>query len=135
MQNETIALIQHYYECFNKQDISTFITLLDTNVVHDINQGETEVGINAFSTFMDRMNTAYTEKVTELVVMASEDGKHAAAEFFIEGIYKTTDKGLPLASNQHYRLRCGAFFEINQNKITRVTNYYNLQTWLKQVKE
>ena len=30
-------------------------------------------------------------------------------------------------------LRAGAFFDIRDGKIVRVTNYYNLEHWLKQV--
>lgn len=51
-----------------------------------------------------------------------------AAEFTIEGVYLVTDKGLPEASGQQYSLPCGAYFSINKDgKISRVTNYYNLQ--------
>ena len=135
MRTQTTALIKKYYDYFNKRDVAAFLELLDENIVHDINQGETEVGKKAFSNFMDKMNTSYEETVKELVIMATDDGTRAAAEFFIKGIYKATDSGLPSAANQSYLLRCGAFFEIKNNKITRVTNYYNMQNWLKQVKE
>jgi hypothetical protein len=40
---------------------------------------------------------------------------------------------LPEAKQQHYRLPVGAFFSIKNNKISRVTNYYNLQDWISQV--
>ncbi|MGD9593121.1 MAG: nuclear transport factor 2 family protein [Candidatus Berkiella sp.] len=130
---DALKLIQQYYDYFNNQDITSFLGLLDKNVVHEINQGDCEVGIEAFSLFMDKMNTAYQEKVKELSVLSNNDGSRASAEFFIEGIYLNTDQALPQAKNQKYRLRCGAFFEIKNNKITRVTNYYNMNDWLKQV--
>ncbi|MCS5707928.1 nuclear transport factor 2 family protein [Candidatus Berkiella cookevillensis] len=135
MRMQAISLVNKYYDYFNKRDLTAFLELLDENIVHDINQSETEVGVNAFSDFIDRMNKSYEETVKELIVMATEDGTRAAAEFFIDGIYKATDRGLPLAVNQSYLLRCGAFFEIKSNKIIRVTNYYNMQNWLKQIKE
>ncbi len=65
--------------------------------------------------------------------MINEDGSRASAEFIVEGTYLATDKELPEAKHQHYQLPCGAFFEIRNHKIMRVTNYYNLQDWLKQV--
>ncbi len=135
MQADAIKLITQYYDNFNKEDIVSFLGLLDEQVVHEINQGEAEIGVKAFAEFMERMNKAYSEKVKNLIVMANQEGTRASAEFVIEGTYKATDKDLPTAHNQRYELRCGAFFEINQNKITRVTNYYNMQDWLKQVKE
>lgn len=101
--------------------------------MHDINQGGQEVGKKAFAHFMERMNRHYKERAAELVIVADEKGTRAAAEFFIEGTYLTTDLGLPEAKGQKYRLRCGAFFELKGNKICRVTNYYNLQDWLSQV--
>lgn len=102
--------------------------------MHDINQGGQEKGKKLFRSFMQRMDRHYEEHVVELVVFANEQGTRAAAEFFIEGSYLSTDQGLPPAKGQRYRLRCGAFFEIHGSHITRVTNYYNLQDWLAQVK-
>ncbi|MBI2792479.1 MAG: nuclear transport factor 2 family protein [Gammaproteobacteria bacterium] len=131
----TESIILHYYDYFNKRDTESFLALLDNNVIHDINQGDREIGIDAFTAFMERMNNAYEEKIKDIIVMTNQDGSRAAAEFTVEGIYKSSDKGLPIAKNQHYELRCGAFFEIKQGKITRVTNYYNLQDWLKQVEK
>ena len=57
----------------------------------------------------------------------------AAAEYVVEGTYLVADEGLPAARGQTYALPGGAFFEIAGGQITRVTNYYNLQDWLKQV--
>ncbi|MGR9053240.1 MAG: isopropylmalate/homocitrate/citramalate synthase, partial [Gammaproteobacteria bacterium] len=37
------------------------------------------------------------------------------------------------AQGQTYRLPAGAFFEIRDHKVARITNYYNLQDWIKQV--
>lgn len=79
------------------------------------------------------MNASYREHVTDLVVFASPDGTRAAAEFVVEGTYLQTDAGLPPANGQTYRLPAGAFFEVADGKVARVTNYYNLQAWLDQV--
>lgn len=131
--DSTLVLIQQYYDTFNQRDIPAFLALLTDDVIHDINQGEREIGIAAFTQFMERMDDAYQENIKDLVIMATPDGARASAEFTVVGTYKKTDKGLPTASNQLYELRCGAFFDIKNNKISRVTNYYNLQHWLKQV--
>jgi steroid delta-isomerase-like uncharacterized protein len=131
----TRDLIKKYYDAFNQQDMDTFLNCLDENVVHDINQGGSQIGKQAFSHFMAHMNHCYQEKVSDLEVMVNETGTHAAAEFIIEGTYLTTDKGLPEAKNQRYRLPVGAFFIIKNNKISRVTNYYNLQDWINQVNQ
>jgi len=134
MQNDTQKLIEAYYQAFNAGDMPKFLSLLDDQVVHDINQGGQERGKEVFEKFMQRMNRSYKEQVKSLVVMVSESGTRAAAEFIIEGEYLATDSGLPEAHGQKYSLPCGAFFEVKNGKITRITNYYNLQDWLKQVR-
>lgn len=126
-------VIQRYYDFFNHAKMDDFLALLSDDVIHDINQGDSEVGKEAFRHFMERMNRHYKEKAVELSILANESGTRASAEFYIEGTYLTTDKGLPPARGQKYRLRCGAFFELKGGKITRVTNYYNLADWLAQV--
>jgi steroid delta-isomerase-like uncharacterized protein len=47
--------------------------------------------------------------------------------------YLSTDEGLPPACNQKYTLAGGAFFKVRGGKVARVTNYYNLEAWLRQV--
>lgn len=126
-----MTIIEQYYAAFNRQDWEAMLSLLTADVIHDINQGEREVGIEAFRAFLARMDRCYAEQVTQLVVM--QNGERAAAEFVIEGVYKATDGDFLAANNQRYTLPVGAFFEIRDEKIARVTNYYNLQDWLAQV--
>lgn len=132
-RQQALALIQTYYDTFNSGDRDAFLALLAEDVAHDINQGGTEHGKAAFRAFIQRMDRCYHEQVRELVVFASEDGSRGAAEFFIEGEYLATDDGLPPATGQRYRLRVGAFFELSGGLVSRVTNHYNLEEWLRQV--
>ena len=129
----TTDLIDAYYAAFNAGDMDTFLGLLTEDVVHDINQGERQVGKAAFATFMAHMNRCYREHLSDLVVMAEPSGRRAAAEFVVHGEYLTTDEGLPAANGQTYQLPAGAFFEIRDGKVARVTNYYNLNDWIAQV--
>ena len=127
------SLIERYYAAFNSGDRDAMLAMLDGNVVHQINEGHAETGRDAFRAFLQRMDLCYEERVEELVVFGNETGNRAAAEFYIRGKYVTTDEGLPEATGQEYYLRVGAFFEIADGRITRVTNYYNLRTWLRLV--
>jgi steroid delta-isomerase-like uncharacterized protein len=126
-------LIESYYAAFNEQDIEHFLSLLSEDIVHDINQGRREIGKEAFGKFLEHMNQCYEEKIIDLVIMMSPDGKNAAAEFKVLGTYIKTDEGLPPASGQTYQLPAGAFFEIRDAKIARISNTYNLNDWLRQV--
>ena len=129
----TIELINHYYAAFNRQDWEGMLGLLSEDVVHDVNQGAREQGKVAFRAFLARMDRCYSEQVVQLVVMATADGRRAAAEFVIEGTYQATDGDFLPAAGQRYTLPVGAFFDVVDGQITRVTNYYNLQDWLQQV--
>lgn len=132
-RTDTEALIRDYYSAFNAGDMEGFLALLADDVVHDINQGGREKGKKAFAAFLDRMNRSYEEQIVELAVMVNEDGSRAASEFIVLGKYLKTDEGLPPAKGQTYRLPAGAFFEVKDGKVARISNTYNLQDWLKQV--
>lgn len=131
--SDTQELISLYYQTFNRGDRPAFLRLLHPTILHDINQGGSESGIEAFRLFLERMDRCYIEQVEDLAVMASSDGTRAAAEFYIRGTYTNTDEGLPSATGQTYHLRVGAFFEIQDGLVARITNYYNLTDWLRQI--
>lgn len=132
-RRQSEALIERYYGAFNAGDWETMLGCLTEDVAHDINQGPRETGREAFRAFLARMERSYRERVEDLVVMASADGTRAAAEFTIHGTYLVADEGLPPAHGQGYVLPVGAFFALREGRIARVTNYYNLEDWLKQV--
>jgi steroid delta-isomerase-like uncharacterized protein len=126
-------LIRAYYEAFNRRDYAAMLDLLTDDVAHDVNQGGRETGKEAFRAFLGHMDRTYRERLRDIVVMASPDGRHAAAEFVVEGAYLATDEGLPEARGQTYTLPAGTFFEVRDGRIARVTTYYNLKDWLRQV--
>jgi steroid delta-isomerase-like uncharacterized protein len=127
------AVIRSYYEAFNREDFAAFLDLLTEDVVHDLNQGEREIGKGAFRVFLDRMNRCYRETLTDIVIFESPDGTRGAAEFVVNGQYLATDEGLPVATGQTYVLPAGAFFEVRDGRVARISNYYNLTDWVAQV--
>jgi steroid delta-isomerase-like uncharacterized protein len=131
--DRSTELVLAYYAAFNRRDWDGVCALLAEQVVHEINQGGRERGRAAFRAFLARMAASYREQVRDMVVMTTEDGRRAAAEYVVEGEYLADDAGLPRARGQRYVLPGGAFFDIAEGRITRVTNYYNLADWLRQV--
>ena len=129
----TRRLVKAYYDRFNAQDVEGFLDLLAPGVVHEISQGGSEKGKARFARFLAHMNACYRERVSELVVMANADGSRAAAEFRLDGRYLRTDGDFLAAKGQRYRLRVGAFFEVRDGRIARISNHYNLKDWLRQV--
>lgn len=128
-----LALLTRYYAAFNAGDWQGMLDCLDDDVAHDINQGETQRGKEAFARFLAHMERCYKERLDGIVLMASDDGTRGAAEFIVHGEYLATDDGLPEANGQTYVLPAGAFFAIAAGRITRVTVYYNLADWTAQV--
>ncbi len=130
---DTVALIERYYAAFNAGDGEGMLACLAEDVVHDVNQGTRRTGKAAFREFNALMERCYAEQLENVSIMATADGARAAAEFDVLGTYIETDEGLPPASGQTYRLPAGAFFEVKGGLIARVTTYYNLTDWLKQI--
>jgi steroid delta-isomerase-like uncharacterized protein len=126
----TLELIADYYAAFNAEDDTALLALLSEDVAHDINQGGRELGKPAFERFLRRMRRCYREQIGTLTFCASAGGERGAAEYVVTGSYLHAEAGLPPAHGQPYELAGGAFFAIHAGKITRVTNYYNLQEWL-----
>jgi steroid delta-isomerase-like uncharacterized protein len=128
MRSAAAEMVWLYYDRFNAGDWEGMLRLLSDDVVHDINQGGREVGKDAFRAFLKRMEHSYQEKLEDIEILG--DGARLAAEFVVVGKYIRTDEGLPPATGQTYRLPGGAFFDLAGGRISRVTNYYNLQQWL-----
>jgi steroid delta-isomerase-like uncharacterized protein len=129
----TIAIIEQYYAAFNRGDWDGMLALLHADVAHDLNQGQREIGVADFRTFLARMNRCYRERVADIVIMAAGDPTRLAAEWTVHGEYLVADDGLPPARGQRYVLPGGAFFTVADGAITRISNYYNLAAWLEQV--
>lgn len=136
---ETLELVRAYYDAFNRRDLQALLALLTDDVVHDVSQGGREIGLQEFGVCFERMNRCYREEVVDLVIMATDGGENAAAEFTVDGRYMETDRNhpseidLPEASGQPYRIAGRALFEIRDERIARVTDWYDFPEWLRQV--
>ena len=130
---ETIALLDRYYAAFNAGNWAGMLDCLADDVAHDINQGAQQVGKAAFAQFLAHMERCYRERLSDIVLMANDDGTRAAAEFVVHGAYIATDEGLPPANGQTYVLPAGAFIAVEAGRITRLSMAYNLADWTAQV--
>ena len=126
-------LIKSYFDAFNANETPAMLACLSEDVAHYVNEGEIRRGRAAFETFCAHMSECYDETLTDMVIFVSEDGARAAAEYTVNGTYLKTDAGLPEARGQTYQLPAGSFFSIVDGKISRVTTYYNLGDWTRQV--
>ncbi|TBN40490.1 isopropylmalate/homocitrate/citramalate synthase [Paracoccus subflavus] len=132
---DTKSLIGAYYDAFNAGRTDDMLALLHDDIEHHVNEGQIRRGKALFADFNAHMTDSYKETLTDLVIFANEAGDRAAAEFVVNGTYLKTDEGLPEARGQTYRLPAGSFFTVRDGKIARVTTYYNLADWTRQVSQ
>lgn len=130
---ETESLIARYYAAFNAGDTGAMLGCVTEDVEHRVNEGGVRRGRALFAEFCAHMGVSYRETLVEIQVFASADGTRAAAEFVVHGTYLQTDPGLPAARGQAYVLPAGAFFDIRDGRIARITTFYNLADWVRQV--
>ncbi len=126
-------LIQRYFDAFNAGDTEGMLACLSEDVAHHVNEGDIRRGRDKFAAFCAHMSRCYKEELTDMVIFVSEDASRAAAEYTVNGTYLETDGDLPAAHGQRYTLPAGSFFDMQDGKITRVTTYYSLSGWTRQV--
>lgn len=126
-------LIQRYFDAFNAGDAEGMLACVTDDVEHHVNEGDVRRGRAAFAEFCAHMGVSYRERLDDMVIFVSDDGTRAAAEFTVHGEYLKTDPGLPEAKGQTYVLPAGSFFTLRDGLIARVTTYYNLSDWVRQV--
>lgn len=132
-RDATIALIRRYYDAFNAGNPEGMLACLTEDVEHRVNEGPHRIGRAKFAEFCGHMHGRYRETLTDIVIFATDDGSRAAAEFTVNGEYRQTDPGLPEARGQRYVLPAGGFFDIRDGRIARLTTFYNLHDFVRQV--
>lgn len=130
---DATAVLRRYFDAFNAGNIDGMLAELTDDVAHHVNEGQVREGKDAFAAFCAHMQRCYREELTEIVLFSAEGGTRAAAEFMVNGTYLETDAGLPEARGQTYRLPGASMMTLRDGKIARVTTYYNLADWLRQV--
>lgn len=125
--------LRRYFDAFNAGDLDAILQEVSDEIEHHVNEGKTRTGKADFRAFCEHMNRCYKEQLTDIVLFSAENGTRGAAEFTVNGTYLETDSGLPAASGQTYKLPGASLMTLHDEKITRVTTYYNLADWLSQV--
>ena len=123
-----LSLMQSYVSSFNNHSLEGMLAVLHDEVIHDINEGEQQIGKEKFRVFKTHMDDCYKEQLKNVCYFTS--GNRGAIEFICEGTYLKTDGTLPEAKGQQYAIPAAAFFEMKDEKLFRVTSYYSLKGWL-----
>ena len=126
----SLEIVQNYYAAFNDKNWAGMLALVAPHIRHEPNQGEARVGLEKFTEFLGMMDTSYEETLTEMVFFTEPSGQRIAVEFTVNGKYKQGEEGMPEAHGQSYTLPAAAFVEVSDEKISRVTTFYNLPLWI-----
>ena len=129
------TLIAAYFDAFNAGQTDRMLDLLHDDVEHHVNEGGIRRGKAQFAQFSRHMADCYRETLTDMVILSDTSDQRAAAEYVVNGSYLKTDAGLPEARGQTYRLPAGSFFALRDGRIARITTYYNLADWIRQVEK
>ena len=128
-----LDIVKQYYNHFNSQNWQGMLDLVSDDIQHFPNEGKLRAGKVLFTEFLQSMDTAYEEQLSEITFYSTEDLSKVAAQFTVSGIYKIGDEGFPEAHGQKYVLPAAAFLVVENGKISSVTTYYNLQEWIELV--
>lgn len=129
----TRAAIEAYYAAFNAGDAQGMLAQVTDDIEHRVNEAGIRRGKALFADFCAHMGVSYREELRDLVIFTNPEATRGAAEFTVHGTYLQTDPGLPEARGQTYILPAGAFFDLRDGRISRVTTFYNLADWVRQV--
>lgn len=134
-QQQTIKLVEDYFDALNKKDITIFRSILDQNVVNDGSFAAQPLkGIESFTQLLQNNYNSFNEERSHIVVLVSDNGKYAAAHWVENGVYVKDYPGFTVhAKQQKYCITGVNFFEIANNKIQRNTLYYDNADLMKQL--
>ena len=133
LQYSSEQLIRKFFAHLNAQEWAEASLLVSDQILHDLNQGPRVIGREPFLKYLVETARYYRESISQLYILASEDGSRGSAEFYVHGEYLKTHGMLPKAYGQRYEGFHGAFFEIEDQQVSRFSHYFNYQSFLEQL--
>ena len=132
-RQNTESIIKTYLDAANHDDATAIIALMHDDVAFDINQSTRQIGIDNLRLLLATKSAHCKEQLADAVIFSSEDGSRGAAEFTWKGSYIATIEGFPKANGQRFSMQAGLFFEIEDQKITRISSHRDMQEWVRQI--
>jgi len=123
-QESSTEIVQKFYQYFNETKTDELFDLFSENCIHELNY-HTEYGKEKIIEYIEYSYAHYDEKIHDLVIMSSSEGKYVTAKFITKGIYQTTDSSLIPARDQPYTLEVVNYFEIEDGKIIKGSCYFD----------
>lgn len=126
-RENSINIVNSFYSLFNDLKLDELSNLISPNIKLSMNMHDPSYGKEEFMTYMNDSTHYFDEKVSEIVIMASEDGRYISSKFVFSGTYISTDPFLGVkASGQSYSFEAHNYFTIDDNGlITEAACFYN----------
>ena len=117
-------VVRDFYAAYARRDIDEMMSHVSDGIVEDLSGVGLVTGAQQEREFLAGVIASFPDLVTELTgVLAC--GDVVAVEWRRAGTISGAPwTGLP-ASGKPFALRGGAFLEVSENKITRITGYYD----------
>jgi steroid delta-isomerase-like uncharacterized protein len=136
-RTETEALVARFFSSLAVRDIAGTMDCLSEDIIHDTPYGKREIGWEPFERYIIHRMRCYRTEYDGLVILSDSSGLRAAAEFVLKAEYIDDDELLgsdgPSASGQRVSLQAGMFFEVDENRITRLSAAFDRITILEQL--
>ena len=118
------------WQTFNKEAILPFFA--DDCVYEDVALGIINSGKGEVGKFIEDSLVAFSDFKVETKSVFSSDNKKLVSEWVISGIHTGDFPGLP-ATGKSFSVRGVSIIEFQDGKIRRITDYWNLASFLEQV--
>lgn len=125
------ALVDAYVRAWNKHDFAAIDTILTPDAIHeDIAQNVHAKGTTAIRDFM-RQDIASDPDLIWRVTNSIEDGRFVAFEWTWTSTYTGPDATGKTVTKKRISGRGGSFVEIENARIKRFTDYYDLASFFR----
>jgi steroid delta-isomerase-like uncharacterized protein len=125
-------VVRDFYAAYGRRDVEAMMSLVSDDIVEDLSGIGLVTGAQDEREFLSGLLAAFPDLVTEVTRVIAV-GDLVAVEWHRSGTFSGTPwRGLP-ASGKPFVLRGGAFLVVSDNKITRITGYYDTADFARQI--
>jgi steroid delta-isomerase-like uncharacterized protein len=133
----TEALVARFFSSLAVRDIAGTMDCLSEDIIHDTPYGNREIGWEPFERYIIHRMRCYRTEYDGLVILSDPSGHRAAAEFVLRAEYIDDDERYgadgPSARGQKLTLQAGMFFEIEDDRIMRLSAAFDRIAILEQL--
>jgi steroid delta-isomerase-like uncharacterized protein len=130
---DTKKIIKEYFSAINAHDVNKIVSFwADDDIREDVPQGIVSTGKNEVAAFYTAMFVNFPDFKGELKSVFGA-GDWAVVEYVMSGIQVNSKRfGKPTNGNP-YSFRGAEIFQVNNGKIIKQSDYYNMMTILQQL--